>query len=108
MITFQKLFIIFFNYCLYYQQFKRKGTSDNNEAENNDWTSSPGYNNIIQSPFQTPVSTTKAGKTNNRTKASKGKSGPQTPASNAGEKCSYLFSFLGTCIIQGKLIHVKE
>lgn len=107
MITFQKLFIIFFNYCLYYQQFKRKGTSDNNEAENN-WTSSPGYNNIIQSPFQTPVSTTKAGKTNNRTKASKGKSGPQTPASNAGEKCSYLFSFLGTCIIQGKLIHVKE
>lgn len=107
MITFQKLFIIFFNYCLYYQQFKRKGTSDNNEAENN-WTSSPGYNNIIQSPFQTPVSTTKAGKTNNRTKASKGKSGPQTPASNAGEKCSYLFSFLGTSIIQGKLIHVKE
>lgn len=80
---------------------------DNNEAENNDWTNSPGYNNMIQSPLQTPVSTTKAGKTNNRTKASRGKSGPQTPASNAGE-CSYLFSFLGKSIIQGKLVHVKE
>ncbi|XP_062003066.1 transcription factor E2FA isoform X2 [Rosa rugosa] len=68
-------------------QFIRKGAVDNNEAENNDWTSSPGYNNMIQSPLQTPVSTTKAGKTNNRTKASRGKSGPQTPASNAGSPC---------------------
>ncbi|KAI5318884.1 hypothetical protein L3X38_038592 [Prunus dulcis] len=57
---------------------------DNNEVEYSDWTSSPGYTNVVQSPLQTPMST-KGGRINNRSKASKGnRSGPQTPVSNAG------------------------
>lgn len=73
-----------------FQQLTRK---DNNEVEYSDWTSSPGYTNVVQSPLQTPVST-KGGRINNRSKASKGnRSGPQTPVSNAGGKFSYLLGF---------------
>ncbi|CAN6577319.1 unnamed protein product [Malus baccata var. baccata] len=57
---------------------------DTNEVEYSDWTCSPGNTNIIQTPLQTPPMSTKGGRVNNRSKASKGgRSGPQTPVSNA-------------------------
>ncbi|KAL5538152.1 hypothetical protein UlMin_042804 [Ulmus minor] len=64
-------------------QLKRKNGLDNNEVSRSDWTSSPGYTNVANSPLQTPVSA-KGGRTYNRPKSSKGnKSTPQTPVSNA-------------------------
>ncbi|KAK3006244.1 hypothetical protein RJ639_016471 [Escallonia herrerae] len=66
---------------------KRKGGTDYNEVESRDWTMSPGYINTVSSPLQTPVSG-KGGRANGRSKATKSnRSGPQTPMSNAGEKC---------------------
>ncbi|KAK2965768.1 hypothetical protein RJ640_014111 [Escallonia rubra] len=66
---------------------KRKGGADYNEVESRDWTMSPGYINTVSSPLQTPVSG-KGGRANGRSKATKSsRSGPQTPMSNAGEKC---------------------
>ncbi|PON97398.1 E2F Family [Trema orientale] len=63
---------------------KRKNALENNEVDRHDWTSSPGYINVVNSPMQTPVSA-KGGRTYNRSKGSKGnKSAPQTPVSNAG------------------------
>lgn len=64
---------------------KRKNAVENNEADHSDWTSSPGYTNLANSPMQTPVSA-KGGRTYNRSKGgSKGnRSAPQTPVSNAG------------------------
>lgn len=55
------------------------------------WSNSPGYTNVSNvtnnSPFKTPVSA-KGGRTQ-KAKASKGRSCPPTPISNAGEKISF-------------------
>ncbi|KAA8516795.1 hypothetical protein F0562_017095 [Nyssa sinensis] len=66
-------------------QLKRKNGTDYNNVESSEWTSSPGYTNIGQSPLGTPVSG-KGGRGYGRSKVSKSnRSGPQTPMSNAGE-----------------------
>uniref|UniRef100_A0A5B7BK93 Putative transcription factor E2FA isoform X2 n=1 Tax=Davidia involucrata TaxID=16924 RepID=A0A5B7BK93_DAVIN len=65
-------------------QLKRKNGTDYNEVESSEWTSSPGYTNIVNSPLVTPVSG-KGGRIYGRSKVSKSnRSGPQTPMSNAG------------------------
>lgn len=65
---------------------------NDNEVESGDWASSPGFTNLSNCPFQTPVSA-KGARVNNRVKATKGnRSTPQTPMSNAGEKL-YVLSF---------------
>ncbi|XP_030548649.1 transcription factor E2FA isoform X2 [Rhodamnia argentea] len=63
---------------------KRKSGTSENEVASNLWTNSPGHVNVVNSPFQTPVSA-KGGRIYNRSKGSKAnKSGPQTPLSNDG------------------------
>ncbi|KAL4605997.1 hypothetical protein ACB092_09G070100 [Castanea dentata] len=63
---------------------KRKNGTDDNEVQSIDWTNSPGYTSVVNSPLKTPVSA-KGGRIYNRSKGTKGnRSGPQTPVSNAG------------------------
>ncbi|KAJ1385790.1 Winged helix-like DNA-binding domain superfamily [Sesbania bispinosa] len=63
---------------------KRKSGINDNEGDSQKWSNSPGYTNIISSPFKTPVSA-KGGRTHNKSKVSKeGRSCPPTPISNAG------------------------
>lgn len=65
-------------------QLKRKSGTDENEVQSIEWTTSPGYISVVNSPLNTPVSA-KGGRIYNRSKGSKGnRSGPQTPVSNAG------------------------
>ncbi|KAI3443336.1 hypothetical protein Pfo_000001 [Paulownia fortunei] len=61
---------------------KRKNGYQKNEVESSEWTASPGYNDITNSPFRTPVSG-KGGRTNGRSKVTKNnRSVPSTPISN--------------------------
>ncbi|KZV48983.1 hypothetical protein F511_09579 [Dorcoceras hygrometricum] len=61
---------------------KRKNVSGKNEAESNEWTASPGFNDIANSPFRTPVSG-KGGRPNGRSKVTKNnRSISSTPISN--------------------------
>ncbi|KAK7838394.1 transcription factor E2FA isoform X2 [Quercus suber] len=63
---------------------KRKNGTDDNEVQSIDWTNSPGYTSVVNSPLKTPVSA-KGGRIYNRSKGTKGnRSGPQTPVANAG------------------------
>ncbi|XP_059463439.1 transcription factor E2FA isoform X2 [Corylus avellana] len=62
---------------------KRKSGTDDHEVQSIDWTSSPGCHSVVNSPLKTPVSA-KGGRIYNRSQASKGRSGPQTPVSNVG------------------------
>lgn len=74
--------------CGFSQPLKRKGRAASCEAESSEWSASPGYTDMVNSPLQTPVSV-KGGKAYGRPKATKNnRSGPPTPVSNAGEKCS--------------------
>ncbi|XP_028784797.1 transcription factor E2FA isoform X2 [Neltuma alba] len=62
---------------------KRKSTVNDSNGESQEWSKSPATNVTI-SPLKTPVSA-KGGRTYNKSKVAKeGKSGPQTPISNAG------------------------
>lgn len=67
------------------QPLKRKNVSGKNEPASNDWTTSPGFSDIANSPFRTPVSA-KGGRLNGRSKVTKNnRSMPSTPISNIGE-----------------------
>ncbi|KAK6131614.1 hypothetical protein DH2020_034628 [Rehmannia glutinosa] len=60
---------------------KRKNGYQNNEVQSSEWTASPGYSDITNSPFRTPVS--KGGRTNGRSRVTKNnRSLPSTPISN--------------------------
>ncbi|KAH6762117.1 E2F transcription factor 3 [Perilla frutescens var. hirtella] len=60
---------------------KRKNGYQNNEVESSEWTASPVYSDIANSPFRTPVSA--KGRANCRSKATKNnRSVPSTPISN--------------------------
>nr|GLL46105.1 transcription factor E2FA-like [Ipomoea trifida] len=62
---------------------KRKGRAASCEAESSEWSASPGYTDMVNSPLQTPVSV-KGGKAYGRSKTTKNnRSGPPTPVSNA-------------------------
>ncbi|KAI3905728.1 hypothetical protein MKW92_048708 [Papaver armeniacum] len=75
---------------------KRKTEIEECEAESSEWTTSPGFAEVVNSPLRTPVSG-KGGRVYNRTKASKyNRSGPQTPVSNAGSPGNPLTP-AGTC-----------
>ncbi|KAK9156823.1 hypothetical protein Scep_003397 [Stephania cephalantha] len=78
--------------------FKRKTESDDCEAESSEWTVSPGYTEVVNSPLRTPVSG-KVGRVNSRSKASKyNRSGPQTPMPNsAGSPSGNSLTPVGTC-----------
>ncbi|XP_061367246.1 transcription factor E2FA [Gastrolobium bilobum] len=55
-----------------------------NAGDSQKWTNSPGYTNVVNSPFKTPVSA-KGGRTHNKPKvSSEGRSCPPTPIPNAG------------------------
>ncbi|KAL3839368.1 hypothetical protein ACJIZ3_023959 [Penstemon smallii] len=63
---------------------KRKNGYQKTEVESSEWTSSPGYSDMANTPFRTPVSG-KGGKTNGRSKVTKNnKSVPSTPNSSVG------------------------
>lgn len=75
---------------------KRKTEIEECEAESSEWTTSPGFAEVVNNPLRTPVSG-KGGRVYNRTKASKyNRSGPQTPVSNAGSPGNPLTP-AGTC-----------
>ncbi|CAI0391345.1 unnamed protein product [Linum tenue] len=64
---------------------KRKIRLDDNGIDSSKFTSSPGQTDVSSSPYHTPVSVAKGGRTNNRAKSTKSnKSVPQTPVSNPG------------------------
>ncbi|XP_022857784.1 transcription factor E2FA-like isoform X2 [Olea europaea var. sylvestris] len=61
---------------------KRKNGHANNEVEPSEWTTSPGCNNMANSPFSTPVSG-KGGGASGRSKFTKNnRSAPATPVTN--------------------------
>ncbi|CAI0391189.1 unnamed protein product [Linum tenue] len=62
---------------------KRKIRLDDNGIDSSKVASSPGQTDASSSPYHTPVSAAKGGRTNNRAKSTKSnKSVPQTPVSN--------------------------
>ncbi|OVA07115.1 Transcription factor E2F/dimerization partner (TDP) [Macleaya cordata] len=78
-------------------QMKRKTETEEYEAESSDWTTSPGYTEVVNSPLRTPVSG-KGGRIYNRSKVSKyNRSVPQTPMSNAGSPSGNPLTPVGTC-----------
>uniref|UniRef100_A0A803KR80 E2F/DP family winged-helix DNA-binding domain-containing protein n=1 Tax=Chenopodium quinoa TaxID=63459 RepID=A0A803KR80_CHEQI len=62
---------------------KRKSDTAEYDAESSDWTTSPGYTDVVSSPLQTPVSG-KAGKGRGSRISKCNRAGPQTPMSNIG------------------------
>ncbi|KAL2932655.1 Transcription factor E2FB [Bienertia sinuspersici] len=62
---------------------KRKSDTAEYCAESSDWTTSPGYTEVVNSPLQTPVSG-KAGKGRGSRITKSNRAGPQTPMSNVG------------------------
>lgn len=66
---------------------KRKSDVAEFDGESSDWTISPGYTEVVNSPLQTPVSGKNGkGRGSRATKANR--TGPQTPMSNAGQCCN--------------------
>ncbi|KAL0309436.1 UNVERIFIED_CONTAM: Transcription factor E2FA [Sesamum radiatum] len=64
------------------QPLKRKNGYQSNEVESSEWTASPGYSDVTNSPFRTPVSA-KGGRANCRSKVTKNnRSVPSTPIAN--------------------------
>ncbi|XP_043698309.1 transcription factor E2FA-like [Telopea speciosissima] len=74
---------------------KRKNETEDIEAESSEWTTSPGYTEVVNSPIRTPVSG-KGGKIYNKKVSKQNRAGPQTPASNAGSPSNTLTP-VGTC-----------
>ncbi|KAL2250859.1 transcription factor E2FA [Sesamum indicum] len=67
---------------------KRKNGYQSNEVESSEWTASPGYSDVANSPFRTPVSA-KGGRTNCRSKVTKNnRSVPSTPIANVDSPSS--------------------
>lgn len=65
---------------------KPKSIVNDSNGKSQELSNSPGHTTLMNSPFKTPVSA-KGGRTSNKSKVAKeGRSGPQTPISNAGEK----------------------
>ncbi|KNA21203.1 hypothetical protein SOVF_045470 [Spinacia oleracea] len=62
---------------------KRKSDTVEYDAESSDWTTSPGYTEVVSSPLQTPVSV-KAGKGRGSRISKCNRAVPQTPMSNVG------------------------
>ncbi|KAK4480893.1 hypothetical protein RD792_011747, partial [Penstemon davidsonii] len=79
---------------------KRKNGYQKTEVESSEWTASPGYSDMANTPFRTPVSG-KGGKTNGRSKVTKNnKSVPSTPNSSVVLKsadASSPFTPAGSC-----------
>ncbi|XP_042521070.1 transcription factor E2FA isoform X2 [Macadamia integrifolia] len=84
------------SYSVSFKPSKRKNEAEDIEAESSEWTTSPGYTEVVNSPIRTPGSG-KGGKIYNKSKVSKqSRAGPQTPASNAGSPGNTLTP-VGTC-----------
>ncbi|KAF8395448.1 hypothetical protein HHK36_019394 [Tetracentron sinense] len=78
-------------------QLKRKNETEDYEAETSEWTNSPGYTEVVNSPIRTPISG-KGGRKYSRSKFSKcNRSGPQTPVSNADSPSGNSLTPVGTC-----------
>ncbi|XP_010246568.1 PREDICTED: transcription factor E2FA [Nelumbo nucifera] len=76
---------------------KRKSEAEDCEGESSEWTTSPGYTEVVNSPLRTPVSG-KGGRVYSKSKVPKhGRSGPQTPVSNAGSPSGNTLTPVGTC-----------
>ncbi|XP_010262959.1 PREDICTED: transcription factor E2FA-like [Nelumbo nucifera] len=75
---------------------KRKSETEDCEGFN-EWTTSPGYTEVVNSPLRTPVSG-KGGRVYSKSKVPKhSKSGPQTPVPNAGSPSGNTLTPVGTC-----------
>lgn len=62
---------------------KRKNEAAEHDAESTDWTTSPGYTEVVNSPLQTPVSG-KGGKGRASRITKSSRAAPQTPMSSVG------------------------
>lgn len=62
---------------------KRKNGMNESEGDSQKSSNSPGYTNVMNSPFKTPLSA-KGGRANKSRASKEGKSCPPTPISNAG------------------------
>ncbi|CAJ2672788.1 unnamed protein product [Trifolium pratense] len=62
---------------------KRKNGMNESQGESQKSSNSPGYTNVTNSPFKTPLSA-KEGRTHKSRVSKEGRSCPQTPISNAG------------------------
>ncbi|XP_057534284.1 transcription factor E2FB [Amaranthus tricolor] len=74
---------------------KRKSDVAEFDGESSDWTISPGYTEVVNSPLQTPVSG-KNGKGRGSRVTKANRTGPQTPMSNAGSPGNNLTP-VGSC-----------
>ncbi|KAL6005400.1 E2F transcription factor 3 [Asimina triloba] len=84
---------------------KRKSETEDYEIGSNEWTASPGYAEVVNSPIRTPVSG-KGGRIYNRPKGSKHtKSGPQTPVANAEDGILDLNKAADTLEVQKRRIY---
>ncbi|GAB4824637.1 hypothetical protein Ancab_007509 [Ancistrocladus abbreviatus] len=75
---------------------KRKSETADYDAESTDWTTSPGYTEVVNSPLQTPVSG-KGGKSRGSRISKCGRSGPQTPISSVGSPSGNNVTPVGPC-----------
>ncbi|KAH9301558.1 hypothetical protein KI387_013141, partial [Taxus chinensis] len=76
---------------------RRAETEEEHEIESNEWTTSPGYAEAVNSPILTPVSGT-SGRRYSRSKLAKSmRTGPQTPGSNIGSPSSNVHTPVSTC-----------
>ncbi|KAJ4971426.1 hypothetical protein NE237_004525 [Protea cynaroides] len=76
---------------------KRKNETEDFEAESSEWTTSPGFTEVVNSPIHTPVSG-KGGRIYNKSKISKqSRAGPQTPVPNGGSPSANSLTPVGTC-----------
>eukprot|EP01018_Ginkgo_biloba_P016759 Gb_41248 [translate_table: standard] len=76
---------------------RRAEAEEDHEMESNEWTTSQGYAEAVNSPILTPVSGT-GGRRYSRSKLAKSmRSGPQTPGSNIGSPSSNALTPVSTC-----------
>lgn len=87
------------------QPMKRKSDTPEYDAESSDWTTSPGYTEIVNSPLQTPVSG-KAGKGRGSRISKSNRAGPQTPVSNVGQYRSSKLLYMVVFTVQGGWLDV--
>jgi len=67
---------------------KRKTEAADYVAESSEWTTSPGYTEVVSSPLQTPVSG-KGGKGQRASRIKCNRAAPHTPMSNVGQCPSF-------------------
>lgn len=76
---------------------RRAETEEDHEIESNEWPTSQGYAEAVNSPILTPISGTSSRRYNRSKLAKSMKTGPQTPGSNVGSPSSNVHTPVSTC-----------